>query len=117
MKKGKWFLKCLVAGIVFVLLAGTVTMVLWNWLVPALFSGPELRFLEALGLLLLTRILFGSWGGRGCRNGGGPQWKHKYYEKLSSMTPEDRERFKSRMKEKWCSPGESKKGDVANSND
>jgi hypothetical protein len=30
------------------------------------------------------------------------QWKQRYHEKLSSMTPEERERFKARMREKWC---------------
>lgn len=117
MNKGKWFLKCLVGGFVFILLAGALTMVLWNWLVPDLFHLPELRFFEALGLLLLTRILFGGWGGRGWGNGGGRHWKHKYYEKLSSMSIEERERFKSRMREKWCSAGSEKKTDNVGSHD
>jgi hypothetical protein len=105
MNKGKWILKCLTAGIILLLLVGTVTMLLWNWLIPALFNGPELRFFEALGLLLLAKILFGGWGGRSWRNSGAPPWKQKYYEKLSSMSPEQRERFKDRMREKWCSHG------------
>lgn len=105
MKKGKWILKWVLAGTLFLLVLGTITMLLWNWLVPSLFHGPELTFPEALGLLLLTKILFSGWGGKGCRNGGGPSWKHRYYEKWSAMTPEERERFKSRMREKWCSPG------------
>jgi hypothetical protein len=106
MNKGKWFLKCLVAGVFFLLLLGLVTMLLWNWLIPALFNGPELRFIEALGLIALSKILFSGWGG-GRRWGrpGAASWKNKYYEKLSTMSPEDRERFKNRMREKWCSPG------------
>ena len=105
MNKGKWFLKCLVAGIVFLVLLGLATMLLWNWLIPAIFNGPEIQFLQALGVLLLAKILFSSWGGgRRWRSGGGPAWKHRYYEKLSSMSAEDRERFKTRMREKWCSP-------------
>lgn len=115
MKKGKWILKWVLAGIVFLLLLGAVTMLLWNWLVPSLFNGPELTFPEALGLLLLTKILFSGWGRGRCRNGGGPSWRHRYYEKLSSMTPEERERFKSRMREKWCSPGQSTEKDNAGS--
>lgn len=103
MKKGKWILKWTLAGIFFLLVVGAITMFLWNWLVPALFHGPEITFLQALGLLLLSKILFGGWGGRGCRSGG-HSWKHHYYEKWSAMTPEERERFKSRMREKWCSP-------------
>ena len=103
MKKGKWILKCLLAGVLILLLLGLVTMFLWNWLIPAIFNGPEIQFLEALGLLLFAKILFGGWGGRRWRNGGGPPWKRAYYQKLSSMSAEERERFKSRMREKWCS--------------
>lgn len=117
MKKGKWILKWVLAGIVFLLLLGTITMLLWNWLVPSLFNGPQLNFLQALGLLLLTKILFSAWGRGRCRNGAGPSWKHRYYEKFSSMTAEERERFKSRMREKWCSPPDSgQKGDAGSSN-
>lgn len=115
MKKGKWFLKWMLAGLVFLLVLGTVTMVLWNWLVPLLFNGPEIRFVEALGLLLLSRILFGGWGGRRCGTGAGPSWKHRYYDKLSSMTPEARERFKSRMQEKWCSHSSPEKSEDSGS--
>lgn len=52
----------IVIGIAAVLgLAGVVVMSLWNWLVPALFAGPVLHFWQALGLLVLTRILVGRW--------------------------------------------------------
>ena len=112
MKKGKWILKWVVAGILFLLVLGTVTMFLWNWLVPSLFKGPELSLPEAFGLLLLTKILFSGWG-RGRWGHGGPAWRHRYYEKLSSMTPEERERFKSRMREKWCSPARGRQSDDA----
>lgn len=104
MKKAKWILLWTVAGLAMVLLLGALTMYLWNWLIPSLFKGPELRFLEALGLLLLAKILFGGWGS-GCRQRGGSHWKQKYQAKLSNMSPEERERFKARMQEKWCSSG------------
>src|SRR3990170_6318228 len=98
MKKGIWFLKCVLAGIFFASLFGFLTMLLWNWLIPSLFNGPAIRFLEALGLLLLAKILFSGWAGRRhFGNGGGLHWKQRYYEKLSSLSAEDRERFKSRM--------------------
>jgi hypothetical protein len=106
MKKAKWILMCVAAGIAFALVLGLVTMLLWNWLVPAIFNGPEIRFLEALGIWLLAKILFGRWGG-GRWGHGKYSWKHRYQEKLASMTPEERERFKSRMREKWrCGPPE-----------
>jgi len=105
MNKGKKFLKIFAAGVVCLLLLGAIIMLLWNWLVPQLFNGPQIGFVEALGLFALSKILFGSWGGGKCKNGGAHSWKSRYYDKLSSMTPEDRERFKKRMSEKWCSGG------------
>lgn len=61
-----------------------------------------LTLTETFGLLLLAKILFG-FGGKG---GGGNQhkwqWKHRLINKFENMSPEDRERFKARMKEKWC---------------
>ena len=39
-------------------------MLLWNWLMPAVFSGVRtIDYWQALGLLVLCRVLFG--GGRG----------------------------------------------------
>ena len=50
----------------FVLLAGVAVMLLWNALVPAIFDGPQITWIQALGLLLLARILA---GGRGHSSG------------------------------------------------
>lgn len=105
MKKGKWFLKIIAVAVIGMLLLGLVIMMLWNWLIPQLFNGPQITFWQALGLFVLAKILFGGWkpGYRDRRCGPGG-WKKGYYEKLSSMTPEERERFKQRMSQKWCSP-------------
>lgn len=105
MNKGKKFLKIFAVALLCLLALGGVIMLLWNWLVPHLFSGPHITFWQALGLFLLSKILFGGWGGGKCRNGGGPGWKNRYYEKLSTMSSEERERFKKRMSEKWCHSG------------
>lgn len=101
MNKGLMILKWTVVCLLFVLLFGWITMFLWNYLIPSLFHGPEINFWQALGLLLLSKILLGGIGGKRWGNHGGMQWKHRYYEKLSEMSPEDRERFKARMREKW----------------
>lgn len=110
MKKSWSLYKCILAAISFLLLLGLLTMLLWNWLIPSLFNGPHIRFVEALGLLLLGKILFSGWGGGRCSNGGRGWWKHRYYEKLSSMSDDDRERFKARMREKWCNTGKPPEG-------
>lgn len=95
-------------------------MLLWNWLVPVLFSGPEISFAQALGLLILTKILTFGFGGRKHwhrERGTIPPWKSRLYEKMSSLTPEEREAFKQKMRDKWCGYSEKhepKEGKVSN---
>jgi hypothetical protein len=72
-----------------------VVMSLWNWLMPVLFGLHRIGFWQALGLLLLAKILFG--GFRGSR-GGRLQWKGRMMERWAQMTPEERENFRKGMK-------------------
>ncbi len=121
MKRGIWVGKILIMiliGIAFVFGFGIGTMYLWNWLVPPLFNGPEITFWQTVGLLVLSKILFsgfgkgGHWGGR---HGG--TWRPYWREKWNTMTPEERERFKEKMKNKWCYPRqESSDDNSGNSN-
>jgi hypothetical protein len=69
---------------------GLVVMLLWNWLVPALFAGKEIGYLQALGILVLSKLLFGGFRGHGCRG----RWHRQRWE---NMTPEEREKFKAGM--------------------
>lgn len=67
-----WPLKAFVAlvfipGIAF--LFGWVTMLLWNALMPAVFGVTAITFWQALGLVILGRLLFGGRPGR--RHGHG----------------------------------------------
>lgn len=55
------------AILVAVLLRGLIVMLLWNWLMPVIFSLPELGFWQAVGLALLSTFLIG-WGNRGGSN-------------------------------------------------
>src|SRR5262245_43532047 len=103
MNKGLWILKWTVVGVLCIGLFGWVTMFLWNYVVPPLFNGPVINFWQALGLLMLSKILFSGLGGRHKgQHHGGWHWKRGVYEKFSKMTPEEREHFKARMREKWC---------------
>ena len=104
MKKGKRILKILVVAIIGLLLLGMIIMLLWNWLIPSIFNVREITFWEALGLFVFAKILLGAWGGGRWKHGPAGHWGNRYYEKLASMTPEERERFKQRMTEKWCRP-------------
>jgi hypothetical protein len=113
MKKSAWILKCLLGiTLAFFLFAG-ITFLLWNWLVPSLFSGPPITFWQSLGLLVLTKILFFGLGSRKqCYSQEGYQshWKSRFGEKMAALSPEEREAFKQKMKEKWCSPVKKQEG-------
>lgn len=70
-----------------------LVMLLWNWLMPALFVGARtIDYWHALGLLLLCKILFG--GGRG-------GWRHR--RRWDGMTVEEREELRRRFKGRWGS--------------
>jgi hypothetical protein len=109
--KGKFrFLKALkiVVMIAVVLtVLGFIVMNLWNWLVPAVFTGPTVNYWEALGLLVLARLLFGGFRGHGHGHGPfGRSWQHSR-ARWKEMTPEEREQFRSRFRERWgrgCMP-------------
>jgi hypothetical protein len=104
MKRGWWILKFIVFGVVALLIVGLATQQLWNWLVPALFSGPAITFWQALGLLVLSKIFFWSFGKHhhGGHWRGGPWRGHAWREKWNTMTPEEREALRHKMRERWC---------------
>jgi hypothetical protein len=74
--------------------AGAVTMGLWNWLLPDLFGMPAIGFWQAIGVLVLSRILLGGWRGRG----HGMHWRGRMMERWERMTPEEREKFRAGMR-------------------
>jgi hypothetical protein len=108
MNRGAYILKCVLLVLLAIVVIGFITKLLWNWLVPALFNGPEITYWQALGLLILSKILFWGLGGKHhhrCEPGtpGDHSWKHRFSDKFSNMSPEEREAFKQKMKDKWCS--------------
>ncbi len=50
--------------LVFVLVFGLFVRLLWNWLMPAIFGLRKVTYAQALGLLILFRLLFGRVGQR-----------------------------------------------------
>lgn len=79
-------------------LFGLIVMHLWNWLMPALFGLRVVTYWQAIGLLILSWILF-----RGPRGWGRPRahrWNHMR-GRWQRMTPEERERFRAKMRE-WA---------------
>ena len=81
----------LAAVIALLALLALAVMLLWNSLVPELFHGPPLRYPQALGLLVLSRILFGGLRGRGWHG----HWRQRMWrERCENMTPEERARLR-----------------------
>jgi hypothetical protein len=95
-----------VLGIVaFIFIGGEVVMRLWNWLLPALFGFRQITFWQALGLLVLCRILFGGFHGHGA--GPGSRARRRARERMEQrweqMTPEEREKYRQR-RGGYCGP-------------
>jgi Ca2+/H+ antiporter, TMEM165/GDT1 family len=104
-----WFaraLKIVTLVVVVLTVLGFVVMSLWNALVPELFGGPTLKFWQALGLLLLSRILVGGFKGHGAHG----HWRHRMRERWERMTPEERMRFRQGWKHR-CMPWEGRTQD------
>lgn len=80
-------------GIVAIALFGYIVMSLWNGLVPPIFGGRVITFWQALGILVLSRILFGGFSGRRSRE----QRRARIIDKWERMTPEEREKFRAGM--------------------
>lgn len=89
--KRKWiFFIAPPAAVLVVWLFGEIVMRLWNWLLPPIFGWHQIGFWQALGLLILCRILFGGWGGGSDRS----RRRRRWAEQWERMTPEEREKFR-----------------------
>lgn len=88
---------------------GFVVMGLWNYTMPAIFHLPTITYWQAVCLLILSRILFGSGHGRG----HGYSHRHPAFlrEKWEKMTPEQREKFYNNLKNSRCYPGNFQRED------
>jgi hypothetical protein len=88
----------LLGMVLFAFLGSFLVMQLWNWLVPPLFGWHAITFWQALGILALCRILFGGFGLRPSPAFG---MRRRLWERWERMTPEERERFRQGMRERW----------------
>ena len=85
----------ILAMLVFTFIGGQIVRLLWNWLLPPLFGWHTITFWQALGLLVLCRVLF---GGLGLRGTAGSNLRRRMAERMERMTPEERERFRQGMR-------------------
>jgi Ca2+/H+ antiporter, TMEM165/GDT1 family len=93
-------LKFAIFGVLFLALFTFLVMNLWNWLMPALFGWHLITFWQALGILILAKILFGGFRGGPHRDW---HWRRRMMERWERMTPEEREKFRQTMRGR-CGP-------------
>ena len=82
--KGVFIAKHVVFGLVVGVAFTFAVMLLWNWLMPLLFGLTVITFWQSLGILALSKILFGS-------GNHGHSWHNKEKSKLH------KESFKEHM--------------------
>jgi hypothetical protein len=83
---------------------GAAVMLLWNALLPRIFTLPQINYPQAVGLLVMTRLLFGGIGGwmhghRGRGEGHLFQHGNKLREKWMNMSEEERKEFIEKEKD------------------
>lgn len=93
-KKGVLFIPIFIGGF---FLFTFLVMLLWNAILPAVIPAIKaVSFWQAMGILVLSKILFGfGGGGWGYKR---RRWREKMEEKFNAMTPEEKERFKAEWK-------------------
>jgi len=103
--KTRWIKRGLVVALIATAAAavfGFIVMSLWNWLAPGVFGLHAITFWQALGILILSKILFGGFRGRPGHVG---HWKGRMSERWQQMTPEEREKFRSGLFSRCCRGG------------
>lgn len=93
----------IILGICIAFLVGYVVMRLWNWLMPDLFGLPQIDYWKALGVLLLSKIIFGFGGGDG--HSKSKQSKKKFKQNACSTMRKDFTQWKH-YDEFWQAEGE-----------
>ena len=88
--------KPLIIGVALIAVLGLVVMSLWNALLPAILGVKSIGFWQALGILALSRILFGGLGFRPGMFGMGHA-RRRMHERWMNMSPEQREEFAQRF--------------------
>ena len=71
-----WVVGGVILAVLFALVFGYFVMLLWNWLMPEIFGLPEITYLEAAGIIILSRLILGGLGHHHHHD------KHKKYKKF-----------------------------------
>ena len=84
-----WFL-------VMITILTAAVMLLWNWLIPELFGGKMINYWQALGILVLARIL------TGMGKASTAHFKYKLRNSWHAMPEDEKEQLRQKFKDRWC---------------
>jgi len=109
----KPFLGVLIFLCVFAL-SGWVVMLLWNALLPAIISVSAITYLQSLGIIILSRLLFGGLGHLGKHAMEHFAMSHhsekkdflEMHHKFRGMSHQERAEF---IRKRMCDPGDGEK--------
>lgn len=76
---------------------GVLVMLLWNLLIPDLFGGPTLSWLQAVGILVLSHLLFKGSPFYGLRVWRRAHRRRRWKQRLASMSPEEFAAFRGEL--------------------
>ncbi|WP_205508527.1 hypothetical protein [Longitalea arenae] len=102
MKRRFWFGKAVMIVVfctAFVMLFSFIVMSLWNAILPNVLGVKTISFWQALGILVLSKILFSGFGGFHHKK---EQFKNRFRQNMMAkwehMTPEEKQKFKEEWK-------------------
>jgi hypothetical protein len=98
----KWILLAplaILGFLLFIAIGSEIVQQLWNWLLPPLFGWHQITFWQALGILALSRILFGGFGGHSSyRSVMRRRVADRMADRWEHMTPEEQERLRQGLR-------------------
>lgn len=76
-----------------------IVMWLWNSILPDVVGVKTITFWQAMGILVLSKILFG--GFHGFKRNKDIK-RDRFFSKIRNMSPEEREKFREEWKNKFA---------------
>ena len=73
-----------------------IVMWLWNAILPEVIFVNSITYWQAMGILVLSKILFGGFSK--CGNHKQAMQKRRFINKIKNMSPEERMKFKEEWK-------------------
>lgn len=110
----RWIILVPLGAVAFLAAVTGLVYLLWNHVLVDVTGVKLITYWQALGLLVLSKLLFSGLPGGGR---GGPPWRHRFgghcdEERFKHLSPEEREKMREEMRRRfgdwprprWCSP-------------